>query len=57
MFRFFKKMNKKLSDAINRKFTEIIDVTDYEVETDDGFSDIVSINMNALRITFLSLKN
>ena len=37
-------MNKKLSDAINRKFTEIIDVTDYEVETDDGFSDIVSIN-------------
>lgn len=37
-------MNKKLSDTINRKFTEIIDVTDYEVETDDEFTDIVSIN-------------
>ena len=37
-------MNNKLSDTINRKFTEIIDVTDYEVETDDGFADIVSIN-------------
>ena len=44
MFRFFKKMNNKLSDTIDRKFTEIIDVTDYEVETDDGFADIVSIN-------------
>lgn len=37
-------MNEKLSDTINRKFTEIIDVTDYEVETDDGFADIISIN-------------
>lgn len=37
-------MNKNLSDTIDRKFTEIIDVTDYEVETDDGFADIVSIN-------------
>ena len=37
-------MNNKLSDTIDRKFTEIIDVTDYEVETDDGFADIVSIN-------------
>ena len=44
MYKFFKNMNEKLSDTINRKFTEIIDVTDYEVETDDGFADIVSIN-------------
>ena len=44
MHKFFKNMNEKLSDNINRKFTEIIDVTDYEVETDDGFADIVSIN-------------
>ena len=37
-------MNKNLSDTIDRKFTEIIDVMDYEVETDDGFADIISIN-------------
>ena len=37
-------MNKKLSDTINRKFTETINITDYEVETDTGFVDIVSIN-------------
>ncbi|MEE3323988.1 MAG: AAA family ATPase [Methanosphaera sp.] len=44
MHKFFKNMNENLSDTINRKFTEIIDVTDYEVETDDGFADIISIN-------------
>lgn len=44
MSKFFENMNKKLSDTINRKFTEIINVTDYEVETDTGFVDIVSIN-------------
>lgn len=44
MPKFFGNMNKKLSDTINRKFTETINVTDYEVETDTGFVDIVSIN-------------
>lgn len=44
MPKFFGNMNKKLSDTINRKFTETINITDYEVETDTGFVDIVSIN-------------
>ena len=44
MPKFFGNMNKKLSDMINRKFTETINITDYEVETDTGFVDIVSIN-------------
>lgn len=32
------------SETIERKFTETITITDYEVETDYGFADIVSFN-------------
>lgn len=37
-------MSKLLSDTINRKFTKTIEITDYEIETDSGFVDIVSFN-------------
>ena len=37
-------MNKKLSDTINRKFTKTISVDEYEVETDTGFVDILTVN-------------
>lgn len=33
-----------LSDTITRKFVESIDVSDWEVETEDGFVDIISSN-------------
>lgn len=33
-----------LSDTITRKFIESIDVSDWEVETEDGFVDIISSN-------------
>ena len=35
---------KKLSESIERKFIETIDVNDYEVLTDDGWADIASIS-------------
>lgn len=34
----------KLSDLVERKFIECVDVSDWEVETEDGWSDILSIN-------------
>ncbi len=38
------KMNKKLSDTINRKFTNSFEITDFEVETDTGYVDIVALH-------------
>lgn len=35
---------KKLSDTVLRKFTEIIDVTNWQIESDEGWTDIKSIN-------------
>lgn len=35
--------NMKLSDLTYKKFTCKYDVTDYQVETDDGFVDITAI--------------
>lgn len=35
---------QKLSDTITRKFIESIDVSDWEVETENGFVDIISSN-------------
>lgn len=32
------------SDNINRKFVDVIDVDEWEIETDDGWQDIVTIN-------------
>lgn len=34
----------KLSDTVNRKFVESIDVSDWEVETSDGYKDITKSN-------------
>lgn len=35
---------KKLSDAILRKFTEIIEVSNWQIESDEGWTDIKSVN-------------
>jgi hypothetical protein len=35
---------KNLSDNISRKFTETFDVSEWQVETDDGYANIVSSN-------------
>ena len=35
---------KILSDTVLRKFTEIIDVTNWQIESDEGWTDIKSIN-------------
>lgn len=35
---------EKLSDSIERKFVDVIDIDDYEVLTDDGWHDIKSVN-------------
>lgn len=37
-------MTKKISERTYRKFTKQIKIEDYEVETDDGFVDIISLN-------------
>lgn len=45
-------MNSNLSENTYRKFIEQIDVNDYQVETDDGFVDIVSINKTIPYLTY-----
>lgn len=45
-------MNNNLSENTYRKFIEQIDVNDYQVETDDGFVDIVSINKTIPYLTY-----
>lgn len=45
-------MNSNLSENTYRKFIEQIDVNDYQVETDDGFVDIVSINKTIPYFTY-----
>lgn len=35
---------QKLSDTVDRKFIESFDASDWEVETEDGFKDIISSN-------------
>ena len=37
-------IKSKLSDSIERKFVEVIDINDWEVETEDGFVDIKQLN-------------
>lgn len=34
----------KLSDTVNKKFIETINISDWEIETEDGFKDIISSN-------------
>jgi hypothetical protein len=34
----------KLSDSIDRKFTEVFDASEWEIETEDGFQPIISSN-------------
>lgn len=45
-------MNNNLSENTYRKFIEQIDVNDYQVETDDGFVDIVSISKTIPYLTY-----
>ena len=45
-------MNNNLSENTYRKFIEQIDVNNYQVETDDGFVDIVSINKTIPYLTY-----
>lgn len=45
-------MNSNLSENTYRKFIEQIDVNDYQVETDEGFVDIVSINKTIPYLTY-----
>lgn len=45
-------MYSNLSENTYRKFIEQIDVNDYQVETDDGFVDIVSINKTIPYLTY-----
>ena len=35
---------QKISDTIERKFIEVLDVSDWEIESDSGWVDIVSSN-------------
>lgn len=45
-------MINNLSENTYRKFIEQIDVNDYQVETDDGFVDVVSINKTIPYLTY-----
>lgn len=33
----------QLSDTVNRKFTDIIDTSEWEIETDTGWADVTQI--------------
>lgn len=42
---FYKKnKNMEKSDTVDRKYVEVLDIDDYEVLTDQGFKDIISVN-------------